>query len=151
MKYLLCELDDEHYTEPAFTIYESKKEAFTNAVASCMEIVEDNDFQMEVTEGQNRVAVDYGYESFYVTEIKEFDSEKGDYILVWHHAYNGVNFAVLFVGTYEECVEKRREEIKKIFDERDLSGGDNKGFDMENDDVVDTGDEWEMFNIISVE
>ena len=48
-------------------------------------------------------------------------------------------------------IQKRREELKKIFDGYDLSNGDNEDFDMENDNVVDTGEEWEVFSIVKIE
>lgn len=55
------------------------------------------------------------------------------------------------VGTYEECEKKRKDEIKKIFSEYDLSKADNEDFDIEIDNVVDTGEEWEIFSIIKIE
>ena len=32
-RYLLCELDDEHYAEPEFYIYDSREGAFKDAVS----------------------------------------------------------------------------------------------------------------------
>ena len=107
--------------------------------------------RIDVADNRNRISANTDDGHFFVTEIKEFDENKGDHILVWHHAYNGVGFGILNVGTEEECIQKRREELKKIFDEYDLANGDNEDFDMENDNVVDTGEEWEVFSIVKIE
>lgn len=147
--FLLCELDDENYTSPCFSQFNSFKKAFDEALVSCGNFKDDN-MRIEVTDNRNRISANTD-NNFFVTEIKEFDENKGDYILVWHHAYNGVGFGILCVGTEEECIQRRREEVKKIFDEYDLSKGDNEDFDMKNDGVIDTGEEWEVFSIVKIE
>lgn len=148
--FLLCELDDENYTSPCFSQFNSFKKAFDEALVSCGNFKDDN-MRIEVADNRNRISANTDDGHFFVTEIMEFDENKGDYILVWHHAYNGVGFGILNVGTEEECIQKRREELKKIFDGYDLSNGDNEDFDMENDNVVDTGEEWEVFSIVKIE
>lgn len=146
--FLLCELDDENYTSPCFSQFNSFKKAFYKALVSCGNFKDDN-MRIDVADNRNRISANTDDGHFFVTEIKEFDENKGDYILVWHHAYNG--FGILNVGTEEECIQKRIEELKKIFDGYDLSNGDNEDFDMENDNVVDTGEEWEVFSIVKIE
>lgn len=148
--FLLCELDDENYTSPCFSQFNSFKKAFYKALVSCGNFKDDN-MRIDVADNRNRISANTDDGHFFVTEIKEFDENKGDYILVWHHAYNGVGFGILNVGTEEECIQKRIEELKKIFDGYDLSNGDNEDFDMENDNVVDTGVEWEVFSIVKIE
>ena len=150
MKYILCELDDEDYAYPTFAVYDLHKAAFDEAIKDCLNVVNGEDFRMEVTHNRNRISVNFGCDKFFVTEIKELNETKGDYALVWHHAYNGVGFHVEFIGSYKECEAKRKEEIKKSFDERDLSGGDNSDFDIETDNIVDTGEEWEVFSIVRI-
>ena len=149
-RYLLCALDDESYTEPKFYIYESREEAFKNAVEDCINAADGGDFQMKVENNQNRISVNFDYENFFVTEIKELDLDDGNYAIIWHHAYEGVGFEVMFQGTYDECIEKRKEFIKKAFEENDYSGGDNTDFDMENDTCIDTGIEWEVYSIVKL-
>ena len=148
-KYLLCVLNDEEYTSPHFSIYDHHKQAYEEALLRCG-FAWDADMNIKVEERQTRISAHAG-NTFFVTEIKEFDASAGEYMLVWHHAYNGVGFHIECVGTYEECEKKRKEEIKKIFSEYDLSKADNEGFDIETDNVVDTGDEWEVFSIIKIE
>ena len=149
-RYLLCTLDDENYAEPKFYAHESREKAFKNAVEDCINAADGGDFQMEVENNQNRISVNFDYDNFFVTEIKELDLDDGNYAIIWHHAYEGVGFEVLFQGTYRICVEKRKELIKKAFEENDYSGGDNTDFDMENDTCIDTGIEWEMYSIVNL-
>ena len=35
LRYLLCELNDENYTEPTFTVFDSHESAFKQAVERC--------------------------------------------------------------------------------------------------------------------
>lgn len=141
--YLLCELDDEHYTEPVFTVFQHKRAAFANAIKSCL-INVDEDFEIEV-EGAKRVSVKSGDSNFYVTEIKEFDPTKGDYVLVWHHAYDGVGFDIAYVGSYEECRNKMAELICDTQEQVECK--------LEWETVIqaciDTGNEWEIWTIIN--
>ena len=123
--FLLCELDDENYTSPCFSQFNSFKKAFYKALVSCGNFKDDN-MRIDVADNRNRISANTDDGHFFVTEIKEFDENKGDYILVWHHAYNGVGFGILNVGTEEECIQKRREELKKIFDGYDLSNGEDR-------------------------
>lgn len=95
--FLLCELDDENYTSPCFSQFNSFKKAFDEALVSCGNFKDDN-MRIEVTDNRNRISANTD-NNFFVTEIKEFDANKGDHILVWHHAYNGVGFGILCVGT----------------------------------------------------
>lgn len=148
-KYLLCTLNDEEYTSPYFSIYDHHEQAYEEALLRCG-FAWNSDMNITVEEDQMRISSHAG-NSFFVTEIKGFDASAGEYMLVWHHAYNGVGFNILCVGTYEECEKKRKDEIKKIFSEYDLSKADNEGFDIEIDNVVDTGEEWEVFSIIKIE
>lgn len=145
-RYLLCELDDENYTEPRFAVFESKKLAINKAIEICLEAASDNDLTLEIKDNQERISVNFG-DCFYITQINKFDSNDGGYILVWHHAYNGVGFDIECVGSYEECklemdkcIRERQEQI-----ECDL--------EWENDfqACVDTGEEWEIWSIIKIE
>lgn len=43
--YLLCELGDEHYTEPVFTVFQHQKEAFVHAIKACLSNAKDNVLQ----------------------------------------------------------------------------------------------------------
>ena len=87
-RYLLCELDDEHYAEPEFYIYDSREGAFKDAVEDCINAADGGDFQMKVENNQNRISVNFDYEKFFVTEIKELDLDDGNYAIIRHHPAN---------------------------------------------------------------
>ena len=147
-KYLLCALNDEEYTSPYFSIYDHHEQAYEEALLRCG-FAWNSDMNITVEDDQMRISSHAG-NSFFVTEIKGFDASAGEYMLVWHHAYNGVGFGIRFQGTYEECLAKRIELIKKSFDTFDYSDGDNEGFDPETDNVIDTGMEWEVYSIVDL-
>ena len=52
-----------------------------------------NEDEVTVEEDQMRISSHAG-NSFFVTEIKGFDASAGEYMLVWHNAYNGVGFNI---------------------------------------------------------
>lgn len=68
----------------------------------------------------------------------------GTHLLVWHHGYQGVNFEVRHQGTYEDCKKAMEKEVQKLKDDLGLHDKDI------NDNVIDTGDEWEVFDIIKI-
>lgn len=148
-RYLLCKLNDEDYAYPTFSQFENFDQAFEVALLSCGYFI-NGDMHIDIEENRKRISAHTENNRFIVTEIKEIDASTGDCVLVWHHAYNGVGFNILCIGTYEECEKKRKEEIQKIFSEYDLSKADNEDFDIETDNVVDTGEEWEVFSIIKI-
>ena len=49
--------------------------------------------------------IDYLCENgdFYVHTIHEIEIKDGDYLCIYHHAYDGVGFYVEKIGTLEEC------------------------------------------------
>ena len=150
MKYLLCELNAENYTMPEFSFFNTKEEAIKEALFVCANHFNGHyDTDITVENNLSRICVD-DEDDFYVTEILEFDETKGDHLLVWHHAYHGVDFGIRFQGTFWECDDERIKQIQRVFDEYDLSNADNEGFDIEEDNVVDTGEEWEMWSIVEI-
>ena len=151
MKYLICELKDENYTEPYFHVCDKKEKSFTESMKRLEYLFQNKDSKIEISHRGDVLRVDWSSKDrFYVIENLPVDESAGDCLLVWHHAYNGVNFKILAQGTYDECVKERIRIIKKIFAEEDLSSGDNEGFDMETDTCIDTGEEWEVFSIINI-
>lgn len=138
--HLLCELNDENYTLASFSFYEYFQDAVQNAIKACKEWNED----CEIHAGKElRITANCG-DSFYVTEIKQVWTELGTHLLVWHHGYQGVNFEVRHQGTYEDCKKAMEKEVQKLKDDLGLHDKDI------NDNVIDTGDEWEVFDIIKI-
>lgn len=145
MKYLVCGLDSDSYTSPDFKIVDTYEEARQTALEWCLEF----DANGEFTHIQlDRIVIESCEGSFYVTEIKEINTN--DHILVWHHAYEGVDFEIRCQGTCKECLEKQIKDIKTIQEEWSEFSLYNENFDIKKDDVVDTGNEWEMWNILEV-
>lgn len=157
MKYLLCGLDDKNYTQPYFSFFTSHYDAYTEATTRARNelFYSCNDGRIVISNRHTRIVTsilnhDWDVESFTVTEILEFDETNGDYLLVWHHAYDGVGFEIMFQGTKEECDAKRREGIKNLFKDPDIVEY-NEDFDMDCDNVVDTVNEWQIFSIVKIE
>lgn len=107
-QYLLCELNDENYSEPMFSQFNDFEKAFDEALHRCGYFI-NGDITIEIEENRKRVSANTKDNRFYVTEIKEIDSGKGNYALVWHHAYYGVSFEVLCIGSYDDCNKQIRE------------------------------------------
>ena len=149
--FLICELNDEDYTEPAFRVCETKETAFEESMKRLDDLAKKEGSELKVSYHGNRTRIDWQLKDrFVVAENLPFNESFGDYLLVWHHAYNGVDFSILGQGTYEECLKKRITIIKRMFAENDFSSGDNEDFDFETDTCIDTGEEWEMFDIVNV-
>ena len=58
--------------------------------------------------------------------------------------YEGVDFEVRYQGTYEECTREMKKEIKELVDNYELADEDIC------DNVIDTGNEWEVFDIVKI-
>lgn len=151
MKYLVCELNDENYTDPEFSSYNTQEEAFLATMRRLQDLFWEDDSVIEITHPNEKIRICWHRnDRFYVIEILPYDEEK-PYLLVRHHAYNGVDFEILSQKTsYGECIGERIRRIKKIFNEYDLSKADNEGFDLERDTCVDTGEEWEVFSVVDL-
>ena len=172
LRYVLCELNDENYTSPSFSFHKGYDSAQYKAIESINESfkidegfnlrIETTEPQYEYDKGRKVIRIDGNYESyemgiseptprFYVTEFFEIDITKGDYLLIYHHAYDGVDFHIEYQGTYKECLEERRKQVKQMFDEYDLSDGDNSDFNSETDNCIDDGNEWHYWSIVKTQ
>lgn len=165
MKYILCELDDESYAHPSFGFYDSFNSAQKEAIESIIYIfnyAEGYNLQLKTEDPESekdiidsvRISANWGKnrENFYVTEFFPIDESKGTHLLVWHHAYEGVGFKILLQGTYEECLAERRKQMKELYEDCEAGdwGGDNSDIDLEEDNIIDTGNEWEMWSIVEI-
>ena len=154
LRYLLCELNDENYTEPTFTVFDSHESTFKQAVERCTGVAYyyKSDFKLECND-KNRLSIIFNenpYDAdnnFYVTEIKEYNAKGGDYILVWHHAYNGVEFDIDYIGSYEACRQKMIDSVRK----REMEIDCELDYQDNWQSCIDTGDEWEVWTIVKLE
>ena len=158
MKYILCELDDESYAHPEFSFHENYEKAQYKALDTILDVFKGSEgfnlqIQTEKPEATEREGVrisanweaykhmNYNEEPcFYVTEFFIIDESKGSHLLIWHHAYEGVGFEIRKQGTYEECLAEKRRQMKESCDSNEEP--DN--------DVIDTGNEWEVWSIVEI-
>jgi hypothetical protein len=142
-KYLLCELNDENYTDASYTFHKTYEEAKIEAIVDCVEQF-DGDCEVETDNEGFRISSSQG-DNFFVTEIKQIATTQGTHLLVWHHGYEGVDFEVRFQGTYEECKLKMKEDMDNTIE----------GYEVSPEDVchnvIDTGNEWEVWDIVEIE
>lgn len=147
IRYLLCELDGEHYTQPSFEWHDSLDKAKAAAVKMLQDWwdMEEIYLDWENKDGGWWASMDVPDEhaEFEVFQIFAVDDKYGKHICVWHHAYEGVDFKVVMQHHSEDTVGD--------FMKRDSRANNNK-IDWENDYqvVVDTDIEWEMWNLLEV-
>lgn len=172
MNYILCELNDENYTMPGFSFHKNFISAQNEAIESIVEVFKNSegfDFNIETTEpnlaydkGRKIIRIDGTWKTcnfncneehqFYVTEIMKIDISKGNYLLIYHHAYEGVDFHIEYQGTYEECFEeKKKQMIEMDKDLCSLSDGIDENFNPEEDNCIDDGNEWHYWSIVEIQ
>ena len=160
--YLLCNLDDEHYTE---SIYEWHK-TMDDAKERCVEMeveVQGEEMREEILSHMEFYPVDeskckftdvpgiksYRYDyhigtSFTVNQIFEIpDDLLGEFLCIWYHAYDGVDFYVETIGSFDECLERKEAEEKDA-----LANGYTLQESYQDFGCVDTDTEWECWNIV---
>lgn len=139
--YLLCELDSEHYADAKYSFFASLDEAKNAARKTCENF--DSECDIEYGNSEYRLDAHIWDDDFYVTEILPVDVKEGNnHILVWHHAYDGVDFRLVQTGTKEECEDKMHKEVADCCNDY----GDYS--ERCADNIVDTGNEWEVWDIV---
>lgn len=141
-KYLLCELNDENYTDASYTFHKTYEEAKIEAIVDCVDQFEGN-CEVETDNEGFRISSTQG-DNFFVTEIKQIATTQGTHLLIWHHGYEGVDFEVRFQGTYDECKAKMKEDMDNIIEEYECLPEDVCH------NVIDTGNEWEVWDIVKI-
>lgn len=151
MRYLVCGLNDENYSEPEYIVEDSFSQAKETAKRWCLEFADGEDYEMtkcEENEDGWRQTVTYyeGYpydgERFYVTEIKEIEPHHS-FMVVYHHGYNGVDFTIEHYGSISQCRDYIEEKAKE-FDEEDIQLKSVREL------LIDNGTEWEMWTVLSI-
>ena len=155
-KYLVCSLNDENYTCADYDFYDSLEEAKEQCIQNtveCMCVDKEDALKcmefVEIVEDQKFPTWRYDYNmgyNFFVNQIIEIDIEDGDNALVWHHSYDGVDFRIEHIGTEASCINLKAACSNRVYVER--------GIDIDiytNQTVVDTGEEWEVWDVIKYE
>lgn len=157
--YLVCVLDDEHYRDPDFYFFKTAFEAHKWIIDSLVSITEGS--MEEVTSNLDyrnvdgsddqimRIDYSYGDGEFYVNTIHEIEIKDGDYLCIYHHAYNGVGFYVEKIGTLEECKNYMLDSTAKMANDYDIDITNDDIFEVNSfDSCVDDDIQWHMCDII---
>lgn len=157
--YLVCVLDDEHYRDPDFYFFKTAFEAHKWIIDSLVSITEGS--MEEVTSNLDyrnvdgsddqimRIDYSYGDGEFYVNTIHEIEIKDGDYLCIYHHAYEGVGFYVEKIGTLEECKNHMLDSTAKMANDYDIDITNDDIFEVNSfDSCVDDDIQWHMCNII---
>ena len=157
--YLVCVLDDEHYRDPDFYFFKTAFEAHKWIIDSLVSITEGS--MEEVTSNLDyrnvdgsddqimRIDYSYGDGEFYVNTIHEIEIKDGDYLCIYHHAYEGVGFYVEKIGTLEECKNHMLDSTAKMANDYDINITNDDIFEVNSfDSCVDDDIQWHMCNII---
>lgn len=156
--YLVCQLDDERYSDAEYYLFRSLEKAKTFCKDHSRYLMYD-DVEMKEELVKNR----YGEEhlrvnvqcdqEFEIHEIIPLSSKDIDALCIWHHAYDGIDFQIRRSGTYQQCLEFAK---AKSYDEYlDVFGKDktyceakDRHFDHKHQFIIDTGSEWEVWDVI---
>lgn len=157
--YLVCVLDDKHYRDPDFYFFKTAFEAHKWIIDSLVSITEES--MEEVTSNLDyrnvdgsddqimRIDYSYGDGEFYVNTIHEIEIKDGDYLCIYHHAYEGVGFYVEKIGTLEECKNHMLDSTAKMANDYDIDITNDDIFEVNSfDSCVDDDIQWHMCNII---
>lgn len=157
--YLLCTLDSEHYREPYFYFFEAAFAAHKWVIDNLVSITEESreevisELEYKNVDGSDdqimRIDYSYGDGEFYVNTIHEIEIKDGDYLCIYHHAYEGVGFYVEKIGTLEECKNHMLDSAAKMANDFNIDITDDDVFEVNSfDSCVDDDYQWHMCNVI---
>lgn len=157
--YLVCTLDDEHYREPYFCFFKTAFEAHKWVIDSLINETEESleevtsNLDYKNVDGSDdqimRIDYSFGDGEFYVYTIHEIEIEDGDYLCIYHHAYDGVGFYVEKIGTLEECRNHMLDSTAKMANDFNIDITDDDIFEVNSfDSCIDDDYQWHMNNII---
>lgn len=139
--YLALMLDDEHYTDLYYESCETEVEGF-----DIFKKWNNEDYGEYYEEGNRFVWTDdFDYEQrFAVCEVYELNDKP--YVLIWWHAYNGVDFSVKQFDTFEEANAAMRAEADNIYID---DAYENETITPDSwSGIVDDGVEWNCWEIV---
>lgn len=143
--YMVCELDSEDFSRADIKFYEDYHGAQTDILDELKDNMIYSSCDVKFTRSNNGMRYDLVIEnenSFYVTEVKEIEAEVGQYALVYHHAYDGVDFEVELVGTKTDCENMMHEQMNFLTTEMDV--------EIVDDHTIDTGNEWQVWDVVEI-
>ena len=157
--YLVCTLDSEHYREPYFYFFKTAFAAHKWVIDNLVSITEESreevisELEYKNVDGSDdqimRIDYSYGDGEFYVNTIHEIEIKDGDYLCIYHHAYEGVGFYVEKIGTLEECRNQMLDSAAKMANDFNIDITDDDVFEVNSfDSCVDDDCQWHMCNVI---
>lgn len=158
--FLLCSLNDEDYRRPCFEFFKSLSEAHQSVIDYIANDIKDDKYGadreikyvMDISFPKNRrMRIDYSYgnEHFLIFEVFEIQVSDGDFLCIFHHAYDGVGFCIEKIGTFEECRNQMLDSAAQTANDFDIDITNDDVFEVnEGDSCVDTGEEWHMCNVV---
>lgn len=70
---------------------------------------------------------------------------------VWHHAYDGVRFEIRKSGTHEECSSFTKDDFQETYLKlSEVSPDEVKQYEEDDQWILDTGSEWEVWDIVTL-
>lgn len=155
MKWLVCSLNDEDYAYAEYEFTSSIEKAREICIQNIMNVfdiskeevmsgLDEKDFDADENSCLSGLKISFGTDRFFVNHIIPVEVKEGDFMCVWHHAYDGVEFYICKTGTYEECKKAMYQDVKKTMDEIYCSCD----YDIGEQVILDTGAEWEVWDII---
>lgn len=150
MSKLAVLLDSEHYTDVIWDVFDG------DDVSTMTKLVDDEDLTLteHTPEGRFLFELEGGiglaqyHEWWYVGQVFEIQNPK--FILVFHHAYDGVDFELLGqFDSIDDAIEARDKSLKERLDDS-IDSEDLEMWDGDRQAVFDTGDEWWVWTILEV-
>lgn len=159
-EYLVCCLDEEQYASASYHLFHTMEEAkqfcFDKARYQYLEKGSFAEGSIPYKEGQRKVRIDFVQDDgccFVINEI--FPVKITDisdlFLCVRHHAYDGVDFDIKEIGSYQKCVDRSRKEFYDLLTELEsLQINVNVVSENEKQMILDTGSEFEIWDVIRV-
>lgn len=144
-KYLICSLDDESYYHPMYTFCSSLEDAKKICTENVSDDPEASAEFKPYEEGTYRCDIRIGEDGFEVNHILPVHTSEGKYYLIYHHAYDGVDFCKVYQSDSFEDVQN---ELKKQSSDlcHEYSGFDY--FCNTYEAGFDDGNEWHYYRIV---
>lgn len=157
--YLVCTLNDEYYREPYFYFFKTAFAAHKWVIDNLVSIAEESreevmsELEYKNVDGSDdqiiRIAYSFGDGEFYVNTIHEIEIEDGNYLCIYHHAYDGVGFYVEKIGTLEQCRNQMLDSAAKVANDYDIDITNDDIFEVNFfDSCVDDDNQWHMCDIV---
>lgn len=140
-QYIICGSDSEHYMHPDFRVVDAY-----NVLEEVDRIAKEYSLSMRSMSEDGKHIIYGDNNDFYVQDIIEIDTE-APYGVVYHHAYEGVDFYLETTGTYRHCRNFISQDMMNAW--LRIPEEDRVEFtDQKNWHVIDDNYQWHVWNIV---